>query len=337
MNKENLVPKRAIVSSIAILIILIMGFESPVFAGKSSTETKNKVESFLESSASDKTYQEERFTVDGPVKLDVSTSGGHITVKEGKADEVHVRLLVKTGYSLWGGSDFDPDDYKIVIAQNGNEITALVERKSSGKKWGKNHPSFSFEITSPAETTSSLRTSGGHITIQGFRGDQQVRTSGGHISLDKIWGDVDARTSGGHIKISYLEGSLDARTSGGHINLVNTTGNLNVRTSGGHINAHDISGSLEARTSGGNIQCTLQELTNDLILKTSGGNVSASIPRLSHYELDLSGSAVNVDNLNNFNGSSQRNRVKGTVGNGGRMIEMSTSGGRVSLTLNPEV
>ncbi|MCH8569110.1 MAG: DUF4097 domain-containing protein [Balneolales bacterium] len=319
-------------SLMACLLLLCSVWGNSVYALSDKTDFVSNNEVSIENSYADQAFRTEIFRVTGPVRLDVSTTGGHIDVIKGSSSEVQVRLIVRQGYSFWGGSNFRPEDYKIIIEQDGNAITAVVERLRQSSRGG-NQPSFSFEISVPAETSTDLRTSGGHITIKGIEGNQQVRTSGGHLTFSDMAGVVNARTSGGHINISNFSGKLESLTSGGHITLENIRGEVEVRTSGGNIRADRLEGSFSASTSGGNISCSVINQISGLSLRTSGGNIRASVPANIDYNLNLRGSSVNVVNMNNFSGTTERNRVIGKIGDGGHAIDLSTSGGSVMLTL----
>lgn len=318
---------------LVLLILIVLSFAQAI--GNSPGELPEMKNSFIETfENSDELYRTETFRVDGPVQLEVSTSGGHINIEKGNSEEVEIKLFVRSGSSFWGGSEFDPDDFTIEFKQTGNNISATVEHKRQSRSWFGSQPSFTFEIKVPGETTTDLSTSGGHIDVSGLTGNQKMRTSGGHITLKSLEGNIESRTSGGHIRVSSFKGILNSQTSGGHITLEDVSGELTVRTSGGHIKAENVVGSLDARTSGGNIDCNVLDITDALVLRTSGGRIRATIPAGKGYDLNLRGSSVNVSDLNNFSGDSQRNRVIGKIGDGSTAIQLRTSGGSVNLSFN---
>jgi len=282
----------------------------------------------------DEPYRIESFDISTPGKLNVETSGGHITVKGSSDNSVRVEMYVrKNGRNLLP-EDNNLDDWDIDISQSGSSVQAIAKRRGNNgwNIFGKNNnPSISFVVYTPREMSTDLNTSGGHIEARGLSGNQELSTSGGHLKLANLKGTIQARTSGGHVEIADVQGDVNARTSGGHIDVQNSEGNLKVKTSGGHIDLANISGSVEAQTSGGSISADLNSIGQFVDLRTSGGNVEISVPENLGLDLNLEGSYVST-NLHNFSGNVERNEVHGKLNGGGPKVSARTSGGTVSLS-----
>jgi DUF4097 and DUF4098 domain-containing protein YvlB len=277
-------------------------------------------------------YLTKEFTLSGPGNLIVKTSGGSITVSSRSGNKVVVEMYVRKGLK-WLTPEDDGDKviekFEIDISQSSNTISAIAKQKDLG--WLKNmNSSISFTVYVPENISTDLNTSGGSIRLSGVKGTQEVKTSGGSLELANIDGDMVARTSGGSINIESYAGKLDAVTSGGSINLMSCNGELDTRTSGGSIRMEDVSGSVDATTSGGGIHVKIHALQDYLRLKTSGGSISAVIPEGLGLDLDLKGNRVNT-HLVNFNGSAEKNKIKGSVNGGGIPVVLATSGGSVNL------
>lgn len=290
----------AFLLSLLITILLILPVKA---ASETGTNVKN-----------DNPYRVESFTLSGPGSLDVTTSGGHITVEGSSSNTVRVEMYVRRNGRDLTSDDISLDDWEIDISQSGQSIKAIAKHK--GKRWSffgnGDLPSISFIVHTPRTISSNLNTSGGHIQVDGLSGDQQLRTSGGHLALSDLEGDIKARTSGGHITATDLQGDFNAQTSGGHINLKN------------------ISGVVKAQTSGGNIEADFISLASSVELKTSGGNIDITLPRRGGANLNLKGSYVH-SKLTNFSGDSDRDEIKGTINGGGPLVSARTSGGLVVL------
>lgn len=284
----------------------------------------------------DDAYRTEVFNTDDSPSIEIQTSGGSI-VSEGRTDdEVRVYMIVRRGSRTLSPSDFDLDDFEIDISQDGNRITASAERKNTGiGGWfsSGSNVSVSFVVHAPVNSTIDGKTSGGSVTARDFTNNVSLRTSGGSVTAESIRGNTDLRTSGGSISLSDVHGTVNGRTSGGSIRVDNLTGPADLRTSGGSIRLENISGAITARTSGGSIRAQVTDFSDDLDLRTSGGSITVDMPETQNFEMDLSGSRVNVE-LRNFTGSSERNRVEGTIGNGGPMLAARTSGGSVTVNYN---
>ncbi|WP_138431211.1 DUF4097 family beta strand repeat-containing protein [Fodinibius saliphilus] len=321
-SRKNYIIKVALAFFFALILTLTL--MSAAFATPLSIQTQNEP------------YRVDTFNVSTPGELNVKTSGGHITVKGTSTTKARIEMYVtKNGNNLLP-EDIDLENWDIDVSQSGNSLQAIAKRKrSSGWKLfsSNNNPSISFVVYSPHEMSTDLKTSGGHISIRGLKGDQQISTSGGHLELADLDGSINARTSGGHIEISDTKGGLKARTSGGHIDAINSIGKLNVKTSGGHIKLTNIQGPVKASTSGGSITADLASIDQLVDLHTSGGNIDLSVPNNIGLDLDLRGSYVHTD-LNNFSGEVERDEIKGKLNGGGPKVSAYTSGGTVSLYFN---
>jgi DUF4097 and DUF4098 domain-containing protein YvlB len=280
-------------------------------------------------------YLSKSFKVSTPAQLEVETSGGSIEVRGEGSSQVQVRMFVKMNGISWFSDEDDIaeelENYEIDIRQEGNKVIARAERE--GRGWNSNPLSISFKISVPAQTSAVLNTSGGSISLSRLEGEHNVRTSGGSLNFEGLTGFTQARTSGGSISIDNYRGVINARTSGGSITANDTEGELALHTSGGSIRLDEIRGSVDAHTSGGSIRAYVEELDEYLSLRTSGGSVSATVPQGLGLTLDLSGNRVNT-RLENFSGSSEKDRVEGSMNGGGIPVTMKTSGGSVNLEYN---
>lgn len=258
--------------------------------------------------------------------------------------------------------------YNITVRRAGTELQAIAERKNN-KNWDdwKRGLSISFKIYVPEKITTDLSTSGGSITLAQLKGKQDFKTSGGSLNLQDIGGQVRGRTSGGSIKLDggsdnldlqtsggsitaeNVRGSLQLRTSGGSIQLKNLSGNTNATTSGGSIKADGIKGelktstsggsirltaidaSLDASTSGGGIEAEMTGLGSYLKLASSAGSIRVKMPMNKGMDLDLDGDRVQVGELSKFDGTLEKDRVKGSVNGGGISVKMDASAGGVYI------
>lgn len=331
------------------LLMVIAGFQQPVL-GNAGNNQEGKGYSFIRS-----------FNVSGQVALDISTSGGNIRTEAGRDNTVEVAFIVaRKGQVLDISADELKDYADVEISASTSSVMVHVN------KIFERGVSIGFSIKTPVKTSASLRTSGGNIDLNGITGTQMVRTSGGNLHLEGLNGTVDAKTSGGNLHIADSKADFEAGTSGGNISVDNIDGHLNVSTSGGNIRAtsisngisartsggsinlskvrndvvastsggsihlDEVSGSVKAGTSGGNIKANITKLSGMLELKTSGGSIQATIPGNLGLDLDLRGNAVRAE-LTNFSGVSKKDKVLGTMNGGGIPVNLSTSGGNISL------
>lgn len=296
------------------------------------------------------TLVNKKFTASSIKNLEVQTSGGSIRVNGDAGSEASVEIILNpNGNSRKSGKDLKTifeEEYDLDLDVRSGKLIAKATRKSSK---GNNPLSVSFRISVPAKTATQLKTSGGSIALSNLEGDQDFATSGGSLSIENLKGNITGKTSGGSIKATDCLGKLTLATSGGSLQLQRLSGNITATTSGGSITANQIVGTLDARTSGGSIRlddsegaisastsggsitASLNKVTNPLQLKTSAGSIRLTLPK-GGYNLDLRGTRVNADRIDNFSGSVKKEAINGSINGGGYAIAASTSGGTVSLS-----
>jgi hypothetical protein len=305
--------------------------------------------------------------------VDVQTSGGSISVTGAEASQARVEVFVtgnngKNDLSKEEIKQRLDELYTLDIAVSGGKLTAIAKSKERIKDW-KRALNISFKVYVQKNVSTDLNTSGGSISISNISGDQKFATSGGSLHVENVSGKVNGRTSGGSIHLENAKDDIDLRTSGGSINALNCDGKLNLATlggslqlkglkgmitavtSGGSVDGKDISGELEASTSGGSIN--LKDLACSLETSTSGGNISVSMKELGKYlrinnsagnvdlelpkgkglDLDISGSRIRTDKLENFNGKLGDDEIEGKLNGGGVLVKVRAGSGRVSLEL----
>jgi Putative adhesin len=259
-------------------------------------------------------------------------------------------------------------NYLISVETQGNTLVATAKRKSDKMNW-KNGLSIAFRVYVPRQMTTDLHTSGGSIRLSHLAGKQHFETSGGSLNLTDLDGNTEGRTSGGSINLNNCRPMVDVETSGGSIEAVASSGKIKLETSGGSIRLRDLdgnvhantsggsvegndikgeleattsggsvrikgmAGSLEASTSSGSIEAEMVSVGKYVRLSTSSGSVRVKMPLDKGLDLDLRGNRVNVPQpLSNFNGSIEKDRVRGQLNGGGIPVVLSASSGSVSVS-----
>jgi hypothetical protein len=212
------------------------------------------------------------------------------------------------------------------------------------------HENVEWQIRVPAQTRVSIDTSGGAIEVSGLRdavrletsgggirvrdqvGSVDCHTSGGGIGLNDVKGTVKAETSGGGVHAKGIDGAVHAESSGGSIELEGVTGDIDADTSGGGIRIAEAGGKVRADTSGGGIEATFARgNSNGGTLETSGGGIEVSLDPTADLSIEASGNAVRTDLPLRVQGEVSRGRLSGSLGKGGNLLKMHTSGGSVRI------
>jgi hypothetical protein len=304
---------------------------------------------------------------------DLSTSGGSIYVSGNTSEKPRLEVYIKAiNNRQLSKSEIEQrlnEKYEIVIELSSNKVKAHAKRKGNWNDW-KNALNISYKLYVPTKVNCLVQTSGGSVTLINVDGNQDFATSGGSLSVDRVKGMINGRTSGGSISVKGSEGTINLSTSGGSIYAENCKGNIDLATSGGSLRLENLEGKIDATTSGGSI--VAEHIKGELVTKTSGGSikvarmkgsidagtsggsVSVDIEELGSYvklrtsaggidlvmpagkglDLDLSGMKVNVEQLNNFSGSSSNAQIRGTLNGGGLPVSAKASAGRVNLSFS---
>lgn len=292
------------------------------------------------------------FELNEPGTLNAKSSGGGVEVKTHDQHQVVIQAFVRKNGNILSPSDSSVkeilEDFDLDFEKNGSAITANVERKVKFGSW--NNVGISLTIIVPREMSCDVSSSGGGVKISGVSGTHNFTSSGGGVELENITGTTKARSSGGGVHVTNQNGDIDLNSSGGGVTLNEANGNVKAHSSGGSVQLKNIHGDVEASSSGGGVSVSgecgyvkasssggpvhanISKLSKELNLESSGGGVDATILNGDKLglDLDLSSSKVNIE-LSNFSGKAEKNRVKGTMNNGGIPVYMRASGGNVNV------
>ena len=285
----------------------------------------------------------QQYKVSTPLNLSVSTTAGNISVESQKSNVVDISFIVRLESKVLDITFDQLKEYADVEIKNDNSRLAIDVKRILVK-----NVSIGFSIQSPANTSATLKTSGGNISIVGLDGQQKLSTNGGNIkiqnstagfvalthggniALHSITGKPDVSTYGGSITGDNISNGLLGKTKGGNIQLSNLQGATDVSTAGGNIKLHEISGSVKAVSRSGNISATIIKLNDKLELSTSAGSIDATIPKGLGLNLNLS--ADNIDTpLSNFKGTAKKEHIIGVLNGGGITVSLLTSAGNIVL------
>jgi hypothetical protein len=183
---------------------------------------------------------------------------------------------------------------------------------------------------------------------------ERVTTSNGAIRASDGAGPARLKTSNGHVEVRRLKGSLNAETSNGPVELDDIDGAVDVRTSNGHVRAEGIRGALDATTSNSSIHATLEKVDGAVRVQSSNGGIDLSLPpntqsavraHTSNSGITLhlpgevnarlsagtSNASISSDFEMRMRGEISKHHVEGSIGNGGPLIDLSTSNGQIRI------
>jgi len=182
----------------------------------------------------------------------------------------------------------------------------------------------------------------------------RIVTSNGSIHVSDASGPARLKSSNGSIRVEKFRGSLDAQTSNAAVELDGVEGDATVHSSNGHIRAEGIRGSLEADTSNNGITAILERGDRPVRVETRNGGIDLTLPagftggvraHTNNSGITLrmedpvnarvtartSNSSVTSDFDARMHGELRKNEIDGEIGNGGMLLDLSTSNGPIRL------
>jgi hypothetical protein len=213
--------------------------------------------------------------------------------------------------------------------------------------------SISVRVPRPTERRNNQ---GARLTIKIPRNAQidRIVTSNSSIHTEDGAGPTHLRTSNGSIRVMDLHGELQAETSNSAIELEGVDGNVRAHTSNGHIRSERVNGSVDLDTSNSAVTVDVARTDKEVRIDTSNSSVELELPRNFSSGIHIqtnngaitlhmaeganarvsartSNSSIDADFEVRARGELSRNRLEGEIGNGGPLIELTTSNGSIHL------
>ena len=215
--------------------------------------------------------------------------------------------------------------------------------------------SVSIRVTRPLDRRGNM---GARFVIKIPRAAyvDRIITSNGSIHTQDGSGPTRLRTSNGAIRVQALRGSVDAQTSNSPVELIDIDGDAKAHSSNGHIRTEGLRGGLEASTSNGSINARLEQVpagrpvrlettnsgvelslpanfANDIRVSTSNSGITLHMPYQVNARVTArtTNSSISSDFEVRMQGEFSKNRLEGVIGNGGPLIDLSTSNGSIRL------
>jgi len=181
----------------------------------------------------------------------------------------------------------------------------------------------------------------GDIGIEDCSGDLEAKTSSGDISLGSPRGSARRKlsTSYGDVRVRGAQGELDAATSSGEVVVRDADGVVRAVSSYGDVAVNGRFTQLEASTNSGSVAVEARAGSTsaaDWRIRSSYGDVSLRLPADFACVLEADSSTGDLDcdfaaSVRDAQGKRLR-RLQCTLGTGGKLVQVGTGSGDVSIT-----
>jgi hypothetical protein len=263
-------------------------------------------------------------------------AGGRVTV-EGFNGSIEISAwdqdTVDISGTKYARSQADAADIRLDVDHTPDSVSVRAVRPSM------RHGSYGvrFAIKVPRNAVlDHLTTSNGHIRTIDGAGPARLKTSNGHIDVQRLRGGLYAETSNGPIEVMDNDGSVEAHSSNGHIRIEGLRGGLDASTSNSHIQARieRAGDSVRLQSSNGGIDLTLPPgAACPVRAHTSNSSITLHLPGEVNARLSASTSngSVTSDFEMRMRGEFSKHHLEGTIGNGGPLIDLSSSNGSIRI------
>jgi DUF4097 and DUF4098 domain-containing protein YvlB len=258
--------------------------------------------------------QEKRFTVQGRPDLTISTFDGSIEVRPWSEPDVLVVIERRAG------TKEDAESIDMRIEQDGDRITVAVRHPDHAFDWIRGGRSARLIVNAPAGTDLTARSGDGSVDVEGLTGRIELKTGDGSIRGSRLAGELRLGTGDGSIRVSEASGTLTAQTGDGSVNVEGALSGVTVRTGDGTVTLVAAAGSAA---------------TDDWTIATGDGSVMLELPDAFNADLDAhtGDGRISVENItvSDVTGRMARNRLRGQLGTGGRLLRVRTGDGSITL------
>ncbi len=251
--------------------------------------------------------------------LRVFTVAGTVTVRQSDGRTARVR----------GETRNEGDDRIRYVTEPGDgsvRICALREGatcnengiSSGGRGWGRDRRArANFTIEVPRGVVVRVSSGNGDVRVDGATADVHAASGNGDVSVGSGAATVRATTGNGAVRVDAARGPVNATSGNGRVTVSTAVGPVEASTGNGEINVS--MAALRGR--------------DDLEFSSGNGSITLTLPRDFSAELDASTGNGGVDSEfpMRVQGRMNRQRVRATIGDGGRRLHVSTGNGTIRL------
>lgn len=239
--------RKWIIASILVVVLVALCGASlfAVWQGTRMVETSGMSFRLQRDTTEAQVVEEKNLTVSGPVTLTLNNDFGDISVITGTTTQVQI----KTEKTAWGANEEDAqkrlEELKVIVEQNGNSINISVQQleQKDVLNFRPNGGRVTFTVTVPEETSVTLDSVNGELTLSGMKGDLDVQSDFGSITISGVSGTVTARTTNGAIVGENIssDSNIALASEFGGISLDSSQASaLEIKSTNGKVGLQDI-------------------------------------------------------------------------------------------------
>jgi hypothetical protein len=258
--------------------------------------------------------------VEGGGDVRIFSRNGPISVTEGAGGTVEFRAEKVRG---------DEDDIGFVVRRSSGGVTicAVFDDDDECTDTG---------VNSSRRFRNWNNRARAEITVRVPRGIRLRTTSGnGEVSVSVAASEARVASGNGRVRVSMVEGRVDASSGNGSVTVDNVGGPVTASSGNGDVEIGTVQGPVNANSGNGDILVRMSRLpaTGDMEFSSGNGRIELTLPADLDAELEAStgNGRITTDFPIKVQGRLTPTRLRGTIGDGGRRIRMSSGNGSLEL------
>jgi DUF4097 and DUF4098 domain-containing protein YvlB len=288
------------------------------------------------------------FSVNGPIRLELSNAAGDVNITEGAAGTVSIHAEVRAS-----GFGFENPQKRLSDIVSNPPVEQRGDTIRIGKDLSRmRNIAIAYTIQVPHDTEISSMVASGAQTIRNIRGPVNIKAASGSIRLEKVDRDVQLSTASGSVSANDVGSDVHISSASGSVTVTNIKGDVSVHAISGVIRLSQPGGRVEADTASGEVE--IQGAANDVKahatsgrvyvqgnpgadnyweLKTVSGGVQFSVPSSANFH--LSAEAVSGEiraDIPIVIEEQGKHSLRAHMGNGGGRVEVHTVSGEIRVS-----
>ena len=228
--------------------------------------------------------REEVFAPSGPVRADVVTKSGDISVQVGPADEARVVLKATSanGDVLLENAEVHFDEKRnelVVHTQPRDQFDSLSGLKNIFKMGGLSGD-LDVILTLPEGSSIAVITGSGDTVTRGSLADIDVTTGSGDVKVGDTVNSLDVKTGSGDVVAGHVLDKFECRCASGDVRCDGAATTTSIHTASGDVAlTAERAGDVSVRAVSGDIRISVRPgLIIDVDGTTVSGDMGSSIP-----------------------------------------------------------
>ena len=232
---------------------------------------------------------EKEMEVTVPMRLEVTTGSGDISVRRGGDG----KLRVTSEFQVRAGSQEEAEELARRVREDPPiEVEGDLVRVGGLSKYNLGAwpagPSavFDFSVSAPFDAEVRVKSGSGDQDVRSLRGPVMAKAGSGDIQVQDIEGHVEIDTGSGDMAVVRVRSSVNVSANSGDLNLGEIGGEVSVRIGSGDAQLRDLGGSAHVTIGSGDVNLDSGVPDGaEWILKAGSGDVRLLLLGGSRFNL----------------------------------------------------